>query len=250
MAGHSKWANTKHRKAAVDAKKNKIFSNLAKDIMIAAKNGGDPAFNPRLRTAIQKAKAANMPNDRINAAVKKGSGEDGGADFIELTYEGYAPGGVGMMIEVTTDNKNRSASDVRSTFTKGNGQMAEPGAVAYNFSKMGQFLIAADKVESEDQLMELALEAGAQDVKNNGDHFEVLCDVEDYYNVAGALEDAAIEPDSSELAYLPNATIEVTDADIAKQIMRLEEKLDDLDDVKAVWANYEIAEGVLEPAEA
>ena len=125
-----------------------------------------------VKLAVAKAKAANMPNDRISSAVKKGSGEDGGADFIELTYEGYAPGGVGMMIEVTTDNKNRSASDVRSTFTKNHGQMAEPGAVGYNFNRMGQFLIAADKVEGEDQLMELALEAGAQDVKNHGDHFE------------------------------------------------------------------------------
>lgn len=250
MAGHSKWANTKHRKAAVDAKKNKVFSNLAKDIMIAAKSGGDPAFNPRLRTAIQKAKGANMPNDRINSAIKKGSGEDGGADFIELIYEGYAPGGVGMMVEVTTDNKNRSASDVRSTFTKCNGQLAEPGAVAYNFNRMGQFLIAADKVANEDQLMELALEAGAQDVKNNGDHFEVLCDVEDYYNVAGALEDAGINPDSSELAYLPNASIEITEVDIAKQIMRLEERLDELDDVKTVWANYELPAEVAEAMEA
>ncbi len=246
MAGHSKWANTKHRKAAVDAKKNKIFSNLAKDIMIAAKNGGDPDFNPRLRTCIQKAKGANMPNDRIASAIRKGSGEDGGSDLAELLYEGYGPGGVGLIVEVTTDNKNRSASDVRSTFTKCHGELAKQGAVEYNFARMGQFIVAADQVAGgEDALMEVALEAGAQDVKNHGDHFEVLSSIADYDAVSAALEDRKIAVESSEMAYLPNATITLTDPEVAKQILRLEERLEDLDDVKAVWSNYEIGEGVL-----
>ncbi len=245
MAGHSKWANTKHRKAAVDAKKNKIFSNIAKEIMIAAKSGGDPSANARLRTCIQKAKAANMPNDKINSAIKKGTGEDGSVELEELVYEGYASGGVGLIVEVTTDNKNRSASEVRSTFTKAGGELAKPGALAFNFQHKGQFLIAADKVGSEDELMEIAIEAGAEDVKNNGDHFEVLCEISEYDAVAGALEEKEIAPDSSEIAYLPNSLVPVSEPDQARKILKLEEKLDELDDVKAVWANYDIAEELM-----
>jgi YebC/PmpR family DNA-binding regulatory protein len=245
MAGHSKWANTKHRKAAQDAKKNKIFSTIAKDIMIAAKSGGDPAMNPRLRTAIQKAKQANMPNDKIAAAIKKGSGEDGGAELEELLYEGYATGGVGFIVEVTTDNKNRSASEVRSTFSKNNGELAKPGALAFNFQRKGQVLIAADQT-TEDALMELMLEAGADDINNNGDHFEVLCEIADYDTVVEVLDKAGIETESSELAYLPNSTQVIDTEDVAKQILRLEDRLDELEDVKAVWSNYEMPEPLID----
>lgn len=247
MAGHSKWANTKHRKAAQDAKRNKIFSNIAKDIMIAAKSGGDPSMNPRLRTCIQKAKQANMPNDKINAAIRKGTGEDGSVNLEELLYEGFAPGGIGLIVEVTTDNKNRSASEVRSTFTKCHGELAKPGALTFNFQRKGQFLIAAD-LTTEDGLMELALEAGAEDVRNHGDFFEVLCEIGDYDSVADALEAAGIKPDHSEIAYLPNSTKSITQAEIARQVLRLEERLEDLEDVKAVWSDYEMEDSLMDSA--
>lgn len=240
MSGHSKWATTKRHKAAVDAKRGKLFSMLSKELTIAAREGGgDPGFNPRLRTCIQKAKGANMPADNIDKAIKKGTGELPGVVYEELVYEGYGPGGVGLIVEVTTDNKNRSASEVRSTFTKAGGNLAGAGALAFNFQRKGQFLIAGDKV-TEDKLMEIALEAGADDVVNEGDHFEVTCEISDYDALASALESAGIHPDSSELAYIPNTPVAVNDPDMAKQVLRLTESLEDLDDVKAVWANYEI----------
>ena len=245
MAGHSKWANTKHRKAAQDAKKNKIFSNIAKEITIAAKSGGDPDANPRLRTCIQKAKQANMPNDRINSAIKKGTGEDGGAVYEELVYEGYV-NGIGIIVEVTTDNKNRSASDVRSTLTKAGGELAKPGALAFSFARKGQFLIAAENGVTEDSLMEIAIEAGAEDVKNNGDHFEVLCEPNDYDTVSAALTDANIACESSEIAYIPNNLVAVDEPEVAKRLIKLEDKLDEIDDVKAVWLNADIAESLVD----
>lgn len=245
MAGHSKWANTKRHKAAVDAKRGKIFSVLSKEITIAARNGGgDPSFNPRLRTALLKAKAANMPSDNIERAIKKGTGELPGAVYEELVYEGYGPGGVGVIVEVTTDNKNRTASEVRSTFTKAGGNLAGAGALAFTFQRKGQFLIASEKV-SEEALMEVALEAGAEDIRNEGDHFEIICEVNDYDQLSKALEDKKIEPDSSELAYLPNSLVPVSDPDVVKQVLRLIENLEDLDDVKAVWSNYDIDEKLL-----
>ena len=240
MSGHSKWATTKRHKAAVDAKRGKLFSVISKELTIAAKDGGgDPEFNPRLRTLIQKAKAGNMPADNIDKAIKKGTGELPGVTYEELVYEGYGPGGIGIIVEVTTDNKNRSASEVRSTFTKNGGNLAGAGALAFNFQRKGQFLIAADQID-EDRLMEIALEAGAEDIKNNGDHFEVICGINYYDNLAKALEDKEISPDSSEIAYLPNNTIAISDPDQAKQAIRITETLDELDDVKAVWANYDI----------
>ncbi len=240
MSGHSKWATTKRHKAAVDAKRGKLFSLLSKELTIAAKaSGGDPDFNPRLRTCILKAKAANMPADNIDKAIKKGTGELPGVIYEELVYEGYGPGGVGLIVEVTTDNKNRSASEVRSTFTKNGGNLAGAGALAFNFQRKGQILISAEKV-SEDKLMEIAIEAGADDVVNQGDHFEVTCEIGDYDTVAGALEEAGIAVESSELAYLPNTPVAVSDPDTVKQVLRLTESLEDLDDVKAVWVNYEI----------
>lgn len=248
MAGHSKWATTKRHKAAVDAKRGKIFSVIAKEITLAARaGGGDPDMNPRLRTQIQKGKAANMPADNIERAIKKGTGEIEGAIIEELTYEGYAPGGVGLIVEVTTDNKNRSASEVRSTFSKNGGNLAGAGALQFNFQRKGQFLIARDKAD-EEKLMEIGLEAGAEDIQVEDDHYEILTDMGDFDNMAKALEDHDIEPESSELAYLPITPVPVTDADTAKKVLKLVEALEDLDDVKAVHSNYDIDEGLLEDA--
>ena len=241
MAGHSKWATTKRHKAAVDAKRGKIFSVISKEMTMAARaGGGDPNFNPRLRTLIAKGKAANMPADNIDRAIKKGTGELPGVEYVELLYEGYAPGGIGIIVEVTTDNKNRAAAAVRSTFTKHGGNLAQPGALQHSFSRQGQFLISADKT-SEDQLMEVALEAGAEDVINNEDHFEVRCALNDFDNVSKAFEDAGLTPDSSELAYLPSILTPITDADAVKKFLKLTEALDDLEDSQNVYDNSEIS---------
>jgi YebC/PmpR family DNA-binding regulatory protein len=245
MAGHSKWATTKRHKAAVDAKRGKLFSMIGKELTISARDGGgDPEFNPRLRTCILKAKQANMPADNIDRAIKKGTGELAGATIEELTYEGYAPGGVGLIVEVTTDNKNRSAAEVRSSFTKYGGKLADPGSLAFNFQRMGQFLISADQTD-EDSLMEIAIEAGAEDVINNEDHFEVQCGVPEFHSVSQALSEKEIEPESAELVYLPSNLVPVTEAKVVGQVLKLVEVLDDLDDVKAVHANYDIDSSLL-----
>ncbi|MBN2069078.1 MAG: YebC/PmpR family DNA-binding transcriptional regulator [Opitutales bacterium] len=246
MSGHSKWATTKHRKAAQDAKKGKAFSVISKEITLAARNGGgDPNFNPRLRTLLNKAKAANMPADNVDRALKKGTGELPGVEYVELLYEGYAPGGVGVMVEVTTDNKNRSASEVRSTFNKLGGNLAGAGALAHFFNRQGQFIIEASKT-TEDALMEVALEAGAEDILNNEDHFEVLCPMTEFDTVAQALEKAGIEPNESQLSYIPSSTIPVTDADTARKCLRLIDALEDLEDVQHVFANFDIDDALLD----
>jgi YebC/PmpR family DNA-binding regulatory protein len=240
MSGHSKWATIKRHKAAVDAKRGKMFSVLSKELTLAARDGGgDPEFNPRLRTYIAKAKAANMPSDNVDRAIKKGTGELPGQIIEEIVYEGYAPGGVGLIVEVTTDNKNRSASEVRSTMTKLGGNLAGPNAVAFNFERKGQFLLAGSAID-EDALMELALEAGADDVANEGDHYEVTCPIADYDAVSQAFNDKGLELESAELVYLPNVTVPIADKEIAAKILRLIEKLDELEDVKAVHSNLEI----------
>lgn len=250
MSGHSKWATTKRHKAVVDAKRGKIFSTLSKDLTLTARNGGgDPEFNPRLRTTIVKAKAANMPADNIDRAIKKGTGELPGVEYSELLYEGYGPGGIGIIVEVTTDNKNRAASEVRSTFTKNGGNLATPGALQAFFNHQGQFLISADKT-NEEQLMDVALEAGAEDIIDNGDHFEVRSPMGEYDTVATALEAAGIVPDSSELAYIPMSLNPITDKDMVAKVLRLTEALDDLDDVQNVFDNSEIAPELLEESGA
>lgn len=247
MSGHSKWATTKRHKAAVDAKRGKIFSLLGKELTLAARSGGgDPEFNPRLRTVISAAKAANMPSDNVERAIKKGTGELAGQAAIEeLTYEGYGPEGIGVIVEVTTDNKNRSASEVRSVFTKNGGSLASPGALAYNFQHKGQFLIDSKKIK-EEALLDIALEAGAEDVIDNGDHFEVLCPVSVFYKVSRALDDKKIIPESAELAYIPNSLIAIKDPEISRKVLKLVNALDDLDDVKNVFANFDIEEKLVE----
>jgi YebC/PmpR family DNA-binding regulatory protein len=246
MSGHSKWATTKRHKAAIDAKRGKIFSSISKDLTLAARNGGgDPEFNPRLRTFINKAKAANMPADNIDRAIQKGTGELPGVEYFELLYEGYGPGAIGIIVEVTTDNKNRAASEVRSTFSKYGGNLAQPGALQHFFTRQGQFLIAADKA-SEDQLMEIGLEHGAEDIINNGDHFELRCALGDFDALANALDAADIQPDSAELAYIPGTVTPLEDKNTVQKLLRLTTALEDLDDVQNVYDNSDIPDALLE----
>jgi len=245
MSGHSKWATTKHHKALIDAKKGKIFSVLSKELTLASRaSGKDPNSNPRLRTLLLKAKAANMPADNVERAILKGTGELPGAEYIEMVYEGYAPGGVGVILTVTTDNKNRSASEVRSTFGKHGGNLAGPGSLARFFNKQGQFIISKEKV-GEDKLMELALDNGADDVKTEGDAFEVLCPIGAFDKLAQALSDAGISPDESEIAYIPTSLIPVADAETARKVGNLVEALDDLEDVQNVYSNEDVPEGLV-----
>jgi YebC/PmpR family DNA-binding regulatory protein len=246
MSGHSKWATTKRHKAAVDAKRGKIFSVISKEISLATRDGGkDPEFNPRLRTLILKAKQSNMPSDNIDRAIKKGAGELGGITIEELLYEGYAPGGVGLIVEVTTDNKNRSASEVRSTFSKGGGNLAGVGALAFNFKRKGQFLLALEKI-AEDELTELALDNEAEDVLIEDDHYEVICEVSEFDRLAEAFENKGIEPDSSELAYIPNTLVTIEDEETGRKILNLIESLEDLEDVKSVHGNYDMNKALLD----
>ena len=245
MSGHSKWATIKRAKGATDAKRGKIFSVISKDITLAARaGGGDPDMNPRLRTVIAKAKAANMPSDNVDRAIKKGTGELPGVVYEENVYEGYGQGGVGLIVEVTTDNKNRSASEVRSMMGKNGGNLAGVGAVAFQFDRKGQFIIDAKQTD-EETLMDIALEAGAEDIKNEGDYFEVVCPIGEYDNLTQALSEKNIEPESAELAYLPNILVPINDADTARKVLHLIELLDGLDDVKAVHSNMDIADDLL-----
>ena len=251
MAGHSKWATTKRHKAAVDAKRGKIFSVISKELTLAARaGGGDADMNPRLRTALLKAKGANMPADNIDRAIKKGTGEIEGAIIEELVYEGYAAGGVGIIVEVTTHNKNRSAGEIRSSFSKNGGNLAGAGALAFNFQRKGQFLIDAANVADEDVVMMLALDAGAEDVENKEDHYEVTCTLAEFDALTQALEDAGIQTESGEMVYIPNSLTPITEVGIARQVLRLIQVLDDLEDVKAVHSNFDMDEALLAEASA
>ncbi len=240
MSGHSKWSTIKRKKGAADAKRGQIFSRLSKDITLAAKNGGgDPDMNPKLRTVLLKARAENMPIDNMDRAIKKGTGELPGVVYEEFVYEGYAPHGVAVVVEVTTDNKNRAASDVRSTFSKNGGNLGGAGSVAFMFQRNGQFIISKDKTD-EETLMDVSLEAGAEDLKVEDEYFEVLAPLTEFDHVSQALSQAEIEPDNAELAYLPNNLTPITTAEDAKQVMRLIDTLDDLDDVQNVFHNADI----------
>ena len=244
MSGHSKWATIKRHKAAVDAKRGKIFSVISKELTLAARDGGgDVEFNPRLRTLVQKAKASNMPADNVERAIKKGTGELPGVVYEENLYEGYGAGGVGFVVEVTTDNKNRSASEVRSTMSKNGGNLAGVGAVAFQFERKGQFLIEANAID-EENLMEIALDAGADDIKTEDDHFEVLCAINDFDTVSQSLSSKDIPCISSELVYLPKVNMPVNDIETARKVLHLIQVLDDLEDVKAVHTNMELTEGL------
>tara|TARA_B100000212_G_scaffold333263_3_gene302526 strand:- start:28407 stop:29156 length:750 start_codon:yes stop_codon:yes gene_type:complete len=245
MSGHSKWSTIKRKKGAADAKRGQIFSRLSKEITLAAKNGGgDPDMNPKLRTVLLKARAENMPVENTERAIKKGTGELPGVVYEEFVYEGYAPHGVAVIIEVTTDNKNRAASDVRSTFSKNGGNLAGAGAVAFMFQRTGQFIISKDKAD-EETLMDIVLEAGAEDLKVEVEYFEVLAPLTEFDNVSQALSQAGIEPDNAELAYLPENLTPISGAEDAKQVLRIIDALDDLDDVQNVFHNADIPEAFM-----
>ena len=240
MSGHSKWATIKRAKGAADAKRGKVFSTIGKELTLAARaGGGNPDSNARLRTILLKAREANMPNDNVDRAIKKGTGELAGTVIEQMTYEGYAPAGAGLIVEVTTDNKNRAASEVRSTFTRFGGNLAQSGAVSFQFSHCGQFLIGKDKT-TEDKLMEIALDAGADDVRTSDEGFEVICPVNAYYALAGVFEKAGIKPDSSEIVYLPKVPL-VLNAEDAGKVQTLIDALDGLEDVQNVFSSHEVA---------
>jgi YebC/PmpR family DNA-binding regulatory protein len=239
MSGHSKWATIRHKKGAQDAKRGKLFSKLIKEITVAAKmGGGEEESNPRLRTAVLKAKAANMPKDNIDRAIKKGTGELGGDDYFELSYEGYGPNGVAILVNTLTDNKNRTAADVRSIFSKNGGNLGENGCVSYLFSRKG--LITYDNgTYDEDQILEAALEAGAEDVETSGDSIEVSTSPEEFEAVLGALSAAGYEHSVAEVSLVPETTISLDDEGTRKAI-HLIELLDDHDDVQEVATNLDI----------
>ncbi len=243
MAGHSKWANIKHRKGRQDAARGKLFGKLAKGIEVAARDGGGVIeFNPSLATAVEKAKAASMPNDNIERAIKRGTGEVEGAVYEEIWYEGYGPGGVALYVQILTDNRNRAASDVRSTFTRNNGNLGEPGSVGYLFTQKGMILAKG----SEDDVMLAALEAGAEDIRDGGEGtVEVITDPSDMPSVRSSLEAEGVEVESAEVTQLPASTVPVEEKE-AKQLLRLIDALDDLDDVQTVFSNYDIDDAVME----
>ncbi len=245
MSGHSKWATTKHKKAAVDAKRGKIFTKIIREITIAARSGGgDPDGNPRLRTAMLKAKESNMPADNIKKAIQKGTGELPGTIYEEATYEGYGPGGVALLILITTDNKNRTVSEIRHLLGKHGGNMAEAGSVAWMFERKGMLVIDKTGIKEED-LMTLVLEAGAEDLRSDDpSNFEVLCDAADFEEIKKAVLDAGITPTYSEVTFLPQSTIPL-DGKTATQMLGLMEILEDHDDVQEVYANFDIPDEVM-----
>ncbi len=245
MAGHSKWAQIKHKKAKTDAARGKLFTRLIREITVAARQGGgDPDGNPRLRLAIQTAKAANMPNDNIQRAIKKGTGELGGDAIEEFTYEGYGPGGVALMIDVLTDNRNRTTAEVRHALTKHGGSLGESGCVAWNFDRKGVIRVDASRCD-EDTLMAAALDAGAEDVREEEGVFEVITAPTELHQVAQALEAGNIPYESAELERIPNTTVKLS-GDEARKVLKLMDALEDLDDVQRVSANFDIPDEVLQ----
>jgi len=241
MSGHSKWATIKHKKGAADAKRGQMFTKIIKEMTIAARmGGGDVEANPRLRTAVLKARASNMPKDNIERAIKKGTGELEGVNYVEMTYEGYAPGGVAIMINCLTDNKNRTAADVRSMLSKGGGNLGESGSVAYLFQRKGLVTYEADRY-TEDQILEKALEAGAEDVVTSGETIEVTTAPDDFDSVLTALEAAKLEHESAEIAMIPDTYITL-DNEGTRKALRLVEHLEEHDDVQEVYTNLDIPE--------
>lgn len=239
MSGHSKWSTIKHKKAATDAKRGKIFTKLIKEITIAARmGGGDPEANPRLRTALNAARAENMPKDNMERAIKKGTGELEGVSYEEVTYEGYGAGGAAIFIESLTDNKNRTVADIRYIFGKAGGNMGESGCVAYMFDKKG-YLVVEKSAADEDTLMEAALEAGAEDVREDGDNFEVISEPGDFEAVQAAIEAAGIATIAAEVTMLPQTVAPVAGKE-AEQVVRLVEALEDCDDVQKVYTNADL----------
>ena len=245
MAGHNKWSKVKHIKAVVDAKRGKVFSKLSKELTLAAKHGGsNPDTNARLRTAIQNARAQNMPGDNIERAVKKGAGELEGATLDEVVYEGYGPGGAALLVEVVTDNRNRSVNDLRIIFSRNGGTFADAGSVAYLFSRQGEIRLAKDGL-SEDAAMELALEAGADDVQDGGDEWVLSTAQDKLFAVGAALQQKDISPRSQQLVYQSSVSVPVDDPAVAKSLIKLYDALDEYDDTQNVHSNFEISDEVM-----
>ncbi len=246
MSGHSKWSTIKRKKAAEDAKRGKIFSRLAKEITVAARlGGGDPDGNPRLRAAIAAAKMENMPKENILRAIRKGTGETGGSDYEEVIYEGYGPEGVALMVQSLTDNKNRTVADLRHLFAKYGGSLGEPGCVAWMFEKKGVIVFDKDSVD-EDELLEAALECGAEDVQPTESQYEVLTDPTRFVEVKEALEARGFRPVFAELQLHPKTTVHIEEEERAQKVLKLVESLEDHDDVNNVFANFDIPDRVLE----
>ncbi|WP_122817782.1 YebC/PmpR family DNA-binding transcriptional regulator [Nocardioides pantholopis] len=249
MSGHSKWATTKHKKAVIDAKRGKMFAKLIKNIEVAARmGGGDPGGNPTLYDAIQKAKKSSVPNDNIDRAVKRGSGaETGGAEYSTIMYEGYGPGGVAMLIECLTDNKNRAAMEVRTAMTRNGGSLADPGSVSFLFHRKGVVVVPAEqegRTVTEDDVLEATLEAGADAVNDLGEAFEVISESSDLVAVRTALQAAGIDYDSADANFVPDSTVAL-DADSAAKVFRLVDVLEDLDDVQNIFANFDVPDEVM-----
>ena len=254
MSGHSKWATTKHKKAVIDSRRGKLFAKLIKNIEVAARmGGGDVSGNPTLYDAIQKAKKSSVPNDNIDRAVKRGSGaEAGGADYQTIMYEGYGPNGVALLIECLTDNKNRAAMEVRTAISRNGGNLADPGSVSYLFNRKGVVIVAKDqdgKEVTEDDVLEATLDAGAEEVNDIGDSFEVISEATDLVAVRTALQAAGVDYDSAEASFVPTMTVEVDESGAAK-VFRLVEALEDLDDVQNVFGNFDVPDDVMAALDA
>jgi YebC/PmpR family DNA-binding regulatory protein len=247
MSGHSKWATTKHKKAVVDARRGKLFAKLIKNVEVAARTGGaDLGGNPTLYDAVQKAKKSSVPNDNIDRAVRRGAGlEAGGAAYEAITYEGYAPGGVAVLVECLTDNRNRAAADVRAALTRNGGSMANPGSVAYLFARKGVVIVPKAEGVTEDDVLGAVLESGAEEVNDLGESFEVVSEATDLIAVRNALQSAGIEYDSAEAAFLPSVEVPL-DEEQAKRVFRLIEAIEDSDDVQDVYANYSVPDDIME----
>jgi len=251
MSGHSKWHTTRHKKAAIDAKRGKIFTKIAKEITVAARiGGGDPMGNPRLRLAMDKGRAVNMPADNMKRAIQKGTGELPGVTYEEITYEGYGPGGAALLIDVLTDNRTRTVAEVRHLLGKMGGKMGEPGSVGFLFEDKGFILVEKDKID-EDSLMSLVLDAGAEDLKNelDEDSYQVITSVSDLTRVTEAMEKAGIPFVSSEATKLPTTDVDIADESVAGQMLRLMDALDDLDDVQNVYSNFNIPQDIMDRLE-
>lgn len=247
MAGHSKWANIKRKKARVDAERGKAFTKISRELLVAAREGGpDPEENFRLRLAIDKARAANMPNDSVQRVIKRGAGEAGAESLEEITYEGYGPGGVAIMVSAMTDNRNRSASDIRHIFSKNGGNLGETGCVAWMFQKKGLIVVNLDEIDmGEDEFVDLAIESGAEDYESDGTSIEVYTEPEDFEEVEKFFESEGVRFSTAEVTMLPQNTVKVT-GKAAQQVLNLVESLEDLDDVQQVYANFDIPDEELE----
>jgi YebC/PmpR family DNA-binding regulatory protein len=241
MSGHSKWHSIKHKKGATDAKRGKLFTKFIKEITVAARTGGgDPDANARLRKAVLDAKAGNMPNDTIDRAVRRGTGAEDGVTYDEITYEGYGPGGVAMLIEAMTDNRNRTVAEIRHTFSKNGGNLGESGSVGWLFEKKG-YIVVDKAAKPEEELFDIAIEAGADDVREDGDNFEIITSPENFESVQSAIKSAGIEPQMAEVSMVPQTYIKLEGSN-AQQMLRLMEAMEDHDDVQKVYANFDIDE--------